>query len=247
MMPWRAFLIGFCMALLPFLLHGQVADTAEAVVERYLRLMNYEALPKDQILKVTTKTVSNRHPMDTSIVKRWFAWPNSYRIEVWHRDTLLEGWHNDEQKTFRRYDEGKKKWVVEHELTYFDRVTGYDIRSVLYFRKKNGMEMRYGGMRTFEGHQVYVVATRVPGMYDRDYLFEAESGLLFLMIEKDSHEAGERMDAKNHIDWKTIDEYLPVGESLIASKEQYQHQGRRIVATHQPELIPMDRTLFSKD
>lgn len=233
--------------LLPCGLHGQNADSAEAVVGRYMQIMNHEALPKDMMLKITTRTVSSDNPSDTGIVMRWFAWPNSYRVEVWYHNTLQEGWHNDEQRVIRRYDETKRRWTIANEMNYFDRVSGYDFRGPLYFRKKNGTEMKYSGTRTFEGHRVLVVSTRVPGMYDRDYLFEAESGLLFLSVEKESFLGDDQPLKDNHVDWRSIDEYLPIGESLVVTKEQYQHQGRRIVATHQPELLPMDRTVFSKD
>lgn len=236
-----------CMLLMAALLHGQSGDTAEAVVSRYMKLMNYEALPKDMMLEITSKLVNNVRPDDTMVVRRWFAWPGSHRVEVWEGDSLSDAWHNDGHKSFRRYDGAKHCWIDVSEIYYFDFVMGYDFRGSLFHRKTNGMVLRYGGERLFDGHRVRVVRARVPGMYDRDYMFEESSGLLFLFVELDSSYGDDKPLEENHVDWRSIEEYLPVGGSLVVSKEHYQHHGLRTEATHTPRLAPFDKRLFEQD
>ncbi|MBQ7279425.1 MAG: hypothetical protein IJR13_01700 [Bacteroidales bacterium] len=226
---------------------AQEKDSAEWVVARYMALMNYDALPHDKMIAITTLVTSAAMPGDTGIVRRYYAMPNSYRVEVWYGDTLFDAWHNDGTKLYRHYDAAQRQWVDASEIFYYDHIVGYDFRGPLYHRATNGTTLIYGGTATFEGHPIYRVSTSVPSMYDREYYFEQESGLLFLFVEKESTYGDEQLDASIRVDWRSIDEYLPLGESLIISHETYQQNAFRTTLLHTPRLLPIDRTLFSHD
>lgn len=222
-------------------------DSAEQVVARYYSIMGYDHLPHNKMLYLETQIVSTAAQGDTALLRRWFALPNSYRIELWQDDTLREGWHNDEQLVFRKYDAKKRQWIKASQMHYYDNITGYDFRGPLYRRKTNGSVMVYGGLVSFEGHAVHKVMVSAPEMYDRDYLFEKESGLLFLYIEHETAYGNEEMNAENHVDWRSIEEYLPVGPAIVVSRETYQHNGYRTTLIHKPQLLPTDRSLFAND
>ncbi|MBQ4376585.1 MAG: hypothetical protein II793_02680 [Bacteroidales bacterium] len=222
-------------------------DSAEWVVGRYMSLMNYEAVPRNEMLFIESTAMPRYAGGDTAIVKRWYTGFSSCRIEVWQKGQLIEGWHNYEHKIFRKYDSQKKQWVDASEIHYYDHTIGYDFRGPLYKRATNGSFMLYGGIATFEGNKVYKVMVTAPGMFDRDYYFEQRSGLLFLIIEKETSYGEERNDGEGRLEWRSIDEYLPLGETLIVSKETYQQNGLRTTTTHKPTLMEVNLDIFKKD
>lgn len=222
-------------------------DSSEWVVGRYMSLMNYESLPRDKMLLIESVAVPRYSGGDTTIVRRWYTGTSSCRIEVWQKGSLMEGWHNYEHKIFRKYDTKKKQWVDASEIHYYDHTVGYDFRGPLYRRATNGTSMAYGGIATFEGHSVYKVLATAPGMFDREYYFEQQSGLLFLILEKETSYGGERDGGEGRLEWRSIEEYLPVGEMLMVSKETYQQEGLRTTTTHTPLLTDTNLDIFKKD
>jgi len=212
-----------------------------------MSLMNYDALPHDQMIEITTLVTSSAMPNDTGMVRRYYALPNSYRVEVWYGDTLYDAWHNDGTKIYRHYDAAQRQWVDASEIFYYDHIMGYDFRGPLYHRATNGTILVYGGKATFEGHPIYRVSATTPSMFDREYYFEQQSGLLFLYVEKETTYGDEQVDAASHVDWRSIEEYLPLGESLIVAREIYQQDIFRTTLLHQPRLLPINRSLFADD
>ncbi len=160
---------------------------------------------------------------------------------------MVQGYHNDELRLFRKFDSAKHEWVDASQIHYDDMTVGYDFRGSLYHRATNGTEMMYEGSLQFQGHPVEKVYASAPETYDRDYLFEKESGLLFLYTERTTSFGEELMDEARHVDWRAYAEYQPVGRSLIVSEESYQHHGTITLVRHYPLLIPATRKPFVED
>ncbi|MBQ0016278.1 MAG: hypothetical protein KBT04_04790 [Bacteroidales bacterium] len=249
----RILFLTLCCLLMPAIqghsqtLEDRRQDTAEAIVQRFMSIVAYDALPHDSILFIRSHVVSRHAPHDTCVILRWFAWPHDRRIEVWQHDTLVEAYHNRGLTRFRKLDSQTHQWIDASHIHYDDMTIGYDYRGPLYNRHTNGCHMLFDGVYLFNGHPVKKISVSMPESYDREYLFEKESGLLFMVIEKNTSFGQDKMDEDRHIDWRAYDEYLPVGQSLIVSKECYQHHGTVTFVTHYPELIPLDKLIFEND
>ncbi len=224
------------------------ADSAEAVIARFMTLMNYEALPHDSILLIESTIVTRNAPHDTCKMRRWYGYPHNVRIEVWMHDTLYEGYHNNGIKYYRKYDYKQKMWIDASDIHYNDMTQAYDYRGPLYNRHNKGYEISYAGEYTFNNHKIYRISVSSPETYDRMYLFEKTSGLLFLCTESTTIQGKNSKDiGDNHIDWRAYEEYLPLHESLIMSSESYQHHNTVTFARHIPRLIPMNKNIFKYD
>ena len=223
-------------------------DSAEWVVKRYFATVNYDRIRTDSILYIETIIYKRSNPQDTAIYKRWFLPPICTRTELWHGDTLLEGVYSDGKEVFREYRLGVLNgWTRVAPSRYYNLALDYDFRGALYHREADAVEMKYEGIWDFNGNQVYRVFTDTPYKYCRNYLFEKESGMLFMIQETNQHSEYTNHQAYDHPDWHAIHEYQPLGNVLIPCVESYQMQGDMVYHFSKCRYLPKDMKIFTKD
>lgn len=219
-------------------------DSAEIVIDRYLGLLNFGEMKTDSMLYIETLIVGRNHPNDTTIMRRWFVAPNQYRVELWMRKSLGYGLVSDGKNVFRKYNMKKDQWENISASAYYDDAPAYDFHGSLYRWKTDGGNVEYQGEWNYDGHQAYRIFVRSPIRYDRNYLFEKESGLLFLVHEFDTHV--ETMTEGPHVDWRAVHEYQPVGRCLFPSVESYQYKNDIVFQYHTYQYVPINYDLFQK-
>ena len=93
----------------------------------------------------------------------------------------------------------------------------------------------------WEDRDIYRLAIEDPDHLMRFYLFEKESGLLFL-ITPITPEKGPR---RKEVEWRAINEYLPVdGAYIFPSMESYQNFNAITIYYTETELLPFDQNTF---
>lgn len=223
-------------------------DSAELIVQQYYNLLNYDGLRNDSILYIETIIYKRTNPTDTAIMKRWFLAPNKARAELWHGDTLLEGAYSDGNTIFREYQLGiLTHWTRVADSRYYNIAPNYDFRGALYHRKADAAVLKYEGIWDFNGNPVYRIFVDTPYKYCRNYLFEKESGLLFLIQETNQHSEYTSHQAYDHPDWHAYHEYQPLGDVLIPSVESYQMDGDVVYYFSKSRYVPMNMDIFTKD
>lgn len=220
-------------------------DTAIQIIERHYEMMNYEAMPQDSMLYIESQIIFKDSLTDTLIMRRWYVWPNRFRLEITQRDSLLAGLRNDGEDEYYKYDIRREDWDVVNITYYHDEMAAYDYRGPLYKWEVNGGELHYEGEFEYEGQPVNSIYVSMPGTYDRHYIFEKESGLLFLINETGTSFERAEYAIKNHIDWRAYMEYGQVGLSLIPTIEQYKQNGTIVTTYHHGEILPIDDRLFT--
>lgn len=198
-------------------------DSAEWVVNRFLKMQDFNKLDKDSILYMETYIYYRSKPTDTALLKRWYMFPNRFRAELWLRDSLIEGCYTDGRRIHREIKPSMKMgWVdVTPELYYAD-AEQYDIRGTLHNWKADAAILKYTGIWDFNGHPVYRILVETPEKYNKYYLFEKESGMLFLMQETNERSEYSSHQVYAHPDWHAYHEYQPWGALLLPSVESYQ-------------------------
>ncbi len=223
-------------------------DTAEQVVQRYYDILNYDGLRHDSILYIETISYKRSNPSDTAILKRWFLPPTRFRAELWHGDTLLEGCYTDGKEIYREYQLGiLDGWTRVAQSRYYVLEPGYDFRGALHSRVADAATLTYKGLWDYNGHKVHRVFVDTPYKYCRNYLFEAESGLLFLIEETKQHSEYSNHQAYDHPDWHAYHEYQPLGTVLLPSVESYQMDNDVVFHFSHSKYIPLDMKIFTKD
>lgn len=234
--------------LLPLAAAAQ--DSAEAVVQRYLKLLNYEALPADSLLVMET-TVSFHGSDDTYTLRRLYAVPNMMRVEVWHGDTLTNGYSTNGGSRHREYSRALGWWNDAEHSIFHKRIDSYDFRGPLYRWRERGIKLTYMGGATTKGERLQVVRAEMADNYTRYYMFEQQSGLLVLMQERDEDTTNTNTVLKalrpRPIDYEVIHEYLPVGESLVPSEMSYMRDGLLTIMRTSARFEPRNDLLFNKD
>ena len=243
------------LALLATGLQAQAPDSAEAIVGRYLKLLNYEGLPKDSTLMLET-TVTFHGSADTFTVKRWYAVPSMMRVEVWKGKKLSEGLCTNGSTRHREYSSRNGWWNDINHERFHEKLNAYDFRGQLFMWQMRGVKLSYRGTATAKGQQLYVVRAEQENNYPRLYFFEQESGLLVLMKEVDennddavsstSQQVLRQLKIKP-IDYKFYHEYLPVHQSLVPSQESFMREGLLTLMNTTARLVPRDNLLFNKD
>ena len=224
------------------------ADTAEQIVQNYYNILNFNGIRKDSILYMETVTYKRSDPSDTAILKRWFLPPNRFRAELWHGDTLLEGCYTDGKEVYREYIMGTLDgWVRVTQARYYVLEPSYDFRGALYHRHADAAELTYKGIWEFNGQEVLRVFVDTPMRYCKNYLFEKESGLLFLIEETNQHSEYTSHQAYDHPDWHAFHEYKPLGTVLLPSVESYQMQGDMVFHFTKSKYVPLDMKLFTEN
>lgn len=223
-------------------------DTAEAIVNRYMDLLNVQSIRPDSILYMETYIYYRSTPHDTAILKRWYLNPNKFRCELWHGDTLIEGLYSDSRTVFKEFSRKvSEKWVNVTDDRFYTMLRAYEFRSPLYNWKANGSTMKYEGRVKFQQNDVYRVLMETPNIYNRHLLFEPESGLLFLIEETSKHSEYTNHAAYEHADWHAFHEYQPVGTVLLPSVESYQMGNDVLFYFTHFDYIPVNMDFFTKD
>lgn len=239
--------------LLPVTLQGQnhqyvVSDSAEYVVDRYLRLLNVDALPADSLLVIET-TVTFTGSTDTVTMHRWYMPGQRFRVEVYQKGELQTGLVSNGKDRFSRYNRRGQTWEKIHVEELEDAFRAYDFRGPLYDWRGRNAELTWEGIATVNNHALQSVKVSCPDFYDRHYMFEPESGLLVLIVETEFMPGvSEKAPLnENHIDWKTIHEYQPLGASLLVTQESFARNGMLTVLTSTVHFEPADEALFNRD
>ena len=237
-------------ALLPVGLYAQEKDSAQAIVERYLNMLNYEALPQDSTLVLET-TISFHGSNDTFSLRRWYATPTMMRIEVWRNDTLTEGLCTNGGGRHRVYSRREGWWNDAPHHEFHNKMEAYDFRGPLYDWQLRGIKLSYRGIVTAKGQRLQVVRAEQANHFTRYYMFEEQSGLLVLIQEQDegdsSNDPQVRMLHVKPLDYKFIHEYLPVGKSLIVSQESFRREGLLTIMETTAHFVPRDNMIFNQD
>lgn len=225
---------------------GQSIDTAAMVVDRYISLLNMKELPRDSMVVVTSIQVDRDNPSDTTIMRRWDAFPNKSRSEVWYKGRMLDGFVSNGADIYMFFDTTRSVWRNCLPVQYLDNHIAFDIRGPLYYWRTNGSELRYLGKKTFQGNPVDAVEVRVPSCNVREYFFEQQSGLLFLYRVMDEI-VGDSVREEYRTDWRAYHEFQPKGRCFFPSVESYQNQGHVYIIHHHVELLPIDDRIFYQE
>ncbi len=220
------------------------ADTAKAIVDRYLTLMNYEGLPADSMLYIESSIYDFHDRSDTLVMKRWFLPPHNHRVELWVKGELQLGYLTNGIDNARRYDTIKQVWQKITVPDYYDKGAAYDFHSPLYKWRANGTEMQYLGEKELYGVKVYEVHVETPGMHVREYLFEKENGLLFFVIEHPEVFGGDVDPRNTHVDWRAFTDYIHIGSSLLPYTESYRRNGHVTVINHRYAFVKKEKKKF---
>ncbi len=238
--------IALLLLLIPMWIQAQ--DSAQMVVNRYLELLNYEALPKDSMLVMET-TITFRESLDTFTMHRYFQSPGMMRVEVWYGDSLTEAFCTNGSTRHRIYSPSQEWWDDYPHEEFHSRIQPYDFRGPLYAWKGFDIKLTWLGMSNVDGHRLQTVKTEQKDHYNRIYFFDPQSGLLVLIMEEDAMPEGSYKSplAEPPIDFKFIHEYMPVGASLIPSQESYRRKGDLTIMQTVFSLKPRNDLLFNQD
>lgn len=235
------------LLLLPLGLQAQ--DSAEAVVGRYLQMLNYEALPKDSTLVLET-TITFHGSNDTFTMRRWFTPPSMMRLEVWHGDALETGLCTNGSKRYREFIRRMDWWNDVTPEEFQSKMEAYDFRGGLYNWQDRGIQLEYKGVVTAKGDRLQVVRAKQKDYYTRYYMFEEQGGLLVLVQEKDENDATDNDLKALHVkpmEYKVIHEYLPLRESLVVRQESFMRNGVLTVMETKAHFEPRNTLLFNQD
>ncbi len=221
-------------------------DSAKVVVDRYLQMLNIDGLPQDSLLVMET-AITNLGQKDTVWMRRWYAAPNKFRVEVWNRGKLETGIVTNGQDRFRRYLTAYGSWESVPREDIEKKMQGYDFRGPLYHWREKGATLSWNGTTTLKGEPLQVVKVECPGMYERYYMFEPESGLLTLIFETDKTADGNHQYTKDRIDWKSIHEYQPLTTGILPSQESFMRQGVLTILNSTTHFEEMNPDIFEKD
>lgn len=222
------------------------ADSARLIIDKYLEILRHDAIKADSMLYIESIVVSRSNTDDTCVLKRWYLAPNCYRVELWNRDTLLFGLMTDGLTIHKRITKDEKRWEDISISEFMDLFPGYDFHGPFAHYKVLGWDIRYEGIWNFNGHEVYKIFVQAPHYYDRYYLFEKESNLLFLIDEQETLEPNTYVQDSSHVDWRAYHEYTPLGFALFPSIESYQIDGEITTIFSNIRYVAKDEKIFKK-
>ena len=224
-------------------------DTAMAarIIDNYLGYLNFNHLLNDSVVAVVSYVVDRSHPNDTITIYRWYAANHQNRIEMWQDNRMEDAYFSNGKGIFRRFSSGRREWVDLTQMSYYDLTSALDIRGALYEWRSKGSEPSYMGEYNYEGHPVYRVFVASPEIYDRNYFFEKETGLLFILTEED-HIFGDNKPSQNahRVDWRAWHEFTPFHGCLLPSIESYQIMTQIVIIHHYYHLEAYNKSLFSE-
>ena len=241
----KTLLLTLLLLTLPAL--AQTTDTAAAIVDRYLTLLNGDALPQDSML-VMESVISHRGLPDTFYMRRYFAPGEMQRVEVRRVDsTLVTGLCSNGKDRFRQFFPREDWWEDVSPVDFADMMLPYDYRGTLYHWREHGITLRYNGTTEVEGHPLQVVVANQPNHFTRYYMFDSTNGLLVFVSEKDHRQQELVIPGSQPVDWKTIHEYQPVGESLIVNLESFLRGQLFTIVETTMHLEKKNNLLFNQD
>ena len=244
--------LAILLVLLPLGLRAQTQDSAEVIVGRYLKMLNYEALPQDSTL-VMESTVTFPGSTDTFLMRRWYAPPTMMRVEVWHKNKLTEGYCTNGGSRHREYMQRMGWWSDVDHTVFHQKIDAFDFRGQLYNWQLRGVRLSYQGVATTKGQRLQVVRAEQDDIYTRYYMFEEQSGLLVLMQEKDElvikdfTQKALRQFRVSPMEYEVFHEYLPAGASLVPSQMSYMRDGMLTIVETTVRFEPRDNLIFNQD
>lgn len=226
-------------------------DTLKAVgiIENYLSFVNFDPILTDSTLCVVSYVVDRAHPQDTMTIYHWYMKDHQLRIEMWQKGELQEGFYSNGKKIFRMFRPAVRSWVDIAQDNFYDYTISHDVRGALYDWRSKGAEVRYAGQYVFNGHNVDRIFVTSPGIFDRYYFFEKETGFLFMLTE-DDHIFGDAKKTKDaqRVDWRAWHEFTPFRGFILPTIESYQFNQNQIVFIYRHyHFEPYQSTLFSED
>ncbi len=227
------------------------SDTAKAasIIDNYISFIDFEPILKDSILSVVSYVIDREHPQDTMTIYHWYGKGRQLRIEMWQKGEIQEGFYSNGKKLFRMFRPAVRSWVDLTQDNFYNYTLSHDIRGALYNWRSKGAEVRYAGQYKFDGHSVDRVFVSSPGIFDRYYFFEKETGLLFILTEQD-HIFGDAKKTKDaqRVDWRAWHEFTPFCGILLPSIESYQCGQNQIVFIYRHYCFePYRPDLFTED
>lgn len=242
-------LIILLMLLVPTLRGQQrqyLEETAVRVVDKYVGMLNIEALPSDSLLVMET-LITTMGSTDTFLMKRWWASPQMFRVEVWHADTLQTGLYGNGRNRWRKYYAAMHGWEDIGDALFYSYYEAYDFRGPLYSWRAQNASLSYLGTKEMKGRPFDVVKVETPDHYTRNYMFDRNNGLLTFITEE-SEIDGEAIVADDaHIEWKAMLEFQPIGHAMLPSLESFSRQGAVTILRSTYHMERLDTHLFNHD
>ena len=232
--------------LAPLTLQAQDDSMAVQIVDRYLSLLNIEALPHDSMMVMTT-IITYPGTTDTFTMKRYYAYPQMFRVDIFRPDGSRQtGLYSDGQQFYRFYEPKRRLWGNMTRETFYNQLAGLDFRGPLYQWRNMAMELSYQGKASVKGEQLDVVKVTAPGSYTRTYMFQ-ETGMLAVILESDETDTTYRVHKDMHIDWKCIHEYQRIGNTILPSLESFARNNQLTVLRSEWHLEARNKKIFSDD
>jgi len=222
---------------------------AAKIINNYLSYIDFNHILKDSMLCVTSYVIDRDHPQDTMTIYHWYMSGRQLRIEMWQDGQLQEGFYSDGKKIFRMFRPTVREWANVTQNDFYDYTIPHDVRGALYDWRSKGAEVHYAGQYTFNGHNVDRLFVSSPGIFDRYYFFEKETGLLFMLTETD-HIFGDSKVTKDaqRVDWRAWHEFTPFHGVLMPSIESYQFNQSQIVFIYRHyHFEPYQTEIFTED
>lgn len=238
--------LALLLTLMPACLTAQEIDSARFLMDRCAAMFNYNALPLDSTLVMET-TITYLETTDTFLMRRWYAAPGMYRVEVWRGDTLTTGYCTNGINRFREYSPRNDWWADLDSIEFSRRIEAYDFRGLVRRWQDAETQFIYAGTTTLKGQPLAVVRAERQNLYTRYFLFEVNSGLLLFIIETDEMPAGSRVMNYGHSDWKAFHEYIPIGACLLPSEESYLRDNLLTIMRTTAHFEPRDNMFFNRD
>ncbi|MBR3725803.1 MAG: hypothetical protein IKN11_10505 [Bacteroidales bacterium] len=228
------------------IIEGDTAMAAQ-IIDNYLSFLDFEPLLKDSMLHVVSWVLERNHTDDTMTIHRWYGPNDKTRIEMWQKGKMKDAFYSD-GKVFRKFSSSRREWLDLSRHSYYDHVMSLDIRGALHKWRSKGAEAYYKGEYTYNNHPVYRVFVTSPDIFDRNYFFEKETGLLFI-VKEENHIFGDIEPAENAIltDWRAWHEFIPFRGCLLPSIESYQVDDEIIIIYHNYSLEAYKEDAFSQN
>lgn len=233
------------LALTP-VVYAQNDSAAIRIVERYLGILNIDALPHDSMLVINT-TVTYPGTTDTFTMRRMYMWPLMFRMDVFdQKGKRQNGLCTNGTTRFRSYDNKRKWWRDITQATFYNLFAPYDFRGPLYNWQSQGVDLKYEGRADFRGQQLEVVKVSGPLVFTRHYMFE-ETGLLAVTLVSDTIETEDSLNVTSHMEWICQHEYQQIGATVLPSLESFSRDKRLTILHSEAVLKPKDTLIFNQD
>lgn len=226
------------------------ADTARAIaiVDNYLRMIDYSRYRTDSMMCAVSYIIDQSHPKDTMTLYRWYWGKQQMRSEIWQGGQLSDAYYTNGTNIYRNFTSNKRTWADMTSESFLSWTASLDIRGALYNWRSKGSEVFFAGEYNFKGQPLDRVFVTTPDAYDRYYYFEKNTGFLCFVTE-DAHIYSDpemKQEAKP-VDWRAWQEFIPFRGGYLPSIESYQI-GEQIVVIHTTyHYEAPNKRLFTED